>query len=288
MRRQITGDLKGDGRGSIHGGVGGWENRRSLARQRTQGAEESLMASRLNKAAGIFEKEVSRLNDQISELQEKYEKEHDIACNKTLEVQQLRDRLADMDLKVAIASMRPTLDLINRLKAIEDRGNVAVSIETGVVEILKDINFVPRTRQQKPTAQFAEIEIVNPILHDIAEIAYMCSVPVEVQGHTAGSSCNFSRELSQKRAELIVEHLGARGVEKRLMSAVGMPGEKGLNKACVVIKLDIFPQKKKDETVDVQSKDDDSKHDGNAAAALTAVRALGALGKQATQDATDE
>merc|ERR1719506_1778687 len=122
-----------------------------------------------------------------------------------------------MDLKLAVVSMRPGLDLILHLKHIEARGNIKVDMDSGDVTIMKPVDFKKKKQGQDPTAEFADLGVVAPILNDVAEIAVMFRVPMEVQGHTAGANCAFSRNLSQKRADLIIEHLAARGVERRLM-----------------------------------------------------------------------
>jgi len=188
----------------------------------------------LDRAIATFEREVMRLGSRCTEQDQQ-------AVISAKEVETLAEKLKEMDLKLAVASIRPALDLIDRIKTIEARGNVKVDLGNGDVDILKPISFQGRNKNQKPTAEFLDMGLVNTILFDIAEVANMFSVPMEIQGHTGGEDCAFSQALSLNRAELILDHLAIRGVEKRLMTPKGYPGPTGLNKACVVVSLDIFP-----------------------------------------------
>lgn len=157
-------------------------------------------------------------------------------------VAELQNKLSAMEqkLKLATESSQSPVDLIRRVKQIESKGRVLVDLTKGDVESVKPIEFVSKTQHEDPTAEFVDGGSVDPVLSDFCEIANMFNVPIEIQGHTAGGSCEFSQKLALNRAQLIVERLIALGVEQRLLTARGFPGETGKNTACVVVKLDMF------------------------------------------------
>merc|ERR1711920_316292 len=139
------------------------------------------------------------------------------------------------------ATTRTAIETIDRVKQIETRGNVEVNLRNGDVTILRPLEFVPRSTKQEPTAEFADVQVDTRVIVDVAELATIFAVPFEIQGHTKGQVNDFFHKLAVSRAELIKKHLIAQGVAEELMTPIGLPGETGVNMACVIINFDIFP-----------------------------------------------
>lgn len=136
------------------------------------------------------------------------------------------------EMEAKAKASRSAVDLIARLKHIEASGRISVDMNNGQIEILKPLEFVARTKGPNPTAELADMSSADPILADVAEIATILSVPIEIQVHTAKSP----NQLAQSQAELIMEQLILRGVERRLITSTGhIVGSDGK----IVVKLDL-------------------------------------------------
>jgi len=137
--------------------------------------------------------------------------------------------------------MTAAADTLQHIKDIQLRGNIKVDLNNGDVAILKSMDFVPRRVNEKPDAQFVDILAVDLVLRDLADLGKIFEVPMVIEGHTRGSSSDFWEQLAINRAKLVMNSLESKGIKRALMSAVGLPGKKGVNKACVIIRFDIFP-----------------------------------------------
>lgn len=141
------------------------------------------------------------------------------------------------------AKLEPVVSTVANVNDVERRGNVRVNMRTGDIEVSKGMEFVPRNFTDLPSAAFRDLSAVEPVMQDIVELQKLFNVPLVVECHirvTKGGTEAFWQLLMQNRAELVAAHLESRGIEKRLMVPRGLPGKKGLNKACVVVRLEMF------------------------------------------------
>lgn len=133
---------------------------------------------------------------------------------------------------------------LEQVAEIHRRGNIKLDLNSGEITVLHKINFATRNIGDEPTAQFTDEGKASSLIEDLASIWKLFPVPLEVQGHTKdiGSGTEqFWQTLADNRAELCRSRLEALGVDPAKITAVGKPGKKGMNKAALFIKLDIFP-----------------------------------------------
>merc|ERR1711907_633069 len=97
--------------------------------------------------------------------------------------------------------------------------------------------------KDEPVAAFTNPTEAEEVLRDIAELQRMFNVNIVIEGHTKHSAQGretFWETLAMNRAKLIVDRLAARGIAQKTMKAVSKPGKSGLDRATVVVHLDIF------------------------------------------------
>lgn len=160
------------------------------------------------------------------------------------ECRALRLEIADAERLREGAKAAVTAEIVSTLKQIEHRGNIKVDLNNGDVEILRAMEFVPRKISEEPSAVLVDFKASEPVLDDIVQIWQIFPVAMVIEGHTkaTGGSAEWAQKLAYNRAAMIMQNLQGKGIKKELMTAQGMPGTKGMNRPCVNIKLDIFPQ----------------------------------------------
>lgn len=139
--------------------------------------------------------------------------------------------------RVAALEPTPMTELEQHVLEIEARGNIGVNLETGRVDVLRDIAFVPRKTTDPPRAELQKPEVARHVLDDIAEVARLFGERLIVEGHTKGGESNFWQSLADDRARLVGQELIHRGVEPDRLTTRGLPGKRGLNKVAVVLHL---------------------------------------------------
>jgi outer membrane protein OmpA-like peptidoglycan-associated protein len=135
-------------------------------------------------------------------------------------------------------------DVLLELKRIEAKGNLSINLNNGDVEV-HNIPFVPKKPPNIPTADFVSLEKAEKVLTDIAEIDSLFQVPLRIEGHTRyvkGGPPEYWQDLADNRAHAISDVLHKMGIPQDQMTCVGLPGHKGMNKAGVMVKFDIFPE----------------------------------------------
>jgi len=160
-------------------------------------------------------------------------------------MRQESERIQKEHASLQAAQRTTALDLILEVKNIEARKNIRVNLKNGDVDLLKAMDFKPRRQSEGPIAEFVNLQAAEPVLHDVAELLRIFPVPITVEGHTnqaKGMSDEFLQELAKRRAEEVIKQLESKGVSRELMHAKALHGKTGANKACVDIKLDIFPE----------------------------------------------
>jgi len=136
-------------------------------------------------------------------------------------------------------SRQPAPQLLRRVKELEARKNLRLDLKSGELELLRSIDFEPRKAAEAPTAAFADPRAAERVLQDVAELEAMFKVPMVIEAHSKGASTEFWEQLATNRAGLIKQQLEDLGVEDQLVTARGLPGNKGVNKACIICRLEI-------------------------------------------------
>jgi len=128
---------------------------------------------------------------------------------------------------------------LTRIREIEKRGNVKFNVRTGEVDIIKGMEFATVNVSEKPVAEWADAKKGEEALQDTVEILNMFDVPVAVESHTKGSDSKFWQGLASTRSEYIMDKLSAQGISKDQMVARGLPGKRGRNQNCMVVKMNM-------------------------------------------------
>jgi len=129
-----------------------------------------------------------------------------------------------------VADKRPSKgvssDLERRVKEVESRGNVTANVQNGQIQFVQEFEFLPGN-QDTPQAGFMNMEMVKPILDDIAELALIFGDNLLVEGHCRKKGTEFWQTLADNRARLVAEELMMRGVPQDNMQIKGTPGKHG-------------------------------------------------------------
>lgn len=131
---------------------------------------------------------------------------------------------------------RTSTGLLRRIRDIESRGRISIDLKTGEVMVLVGMEFLPRKRTDLPTAEFLDAEAGASAVRDVAELQALFQVHMVIEGHTKGDW----EQLAVNRADFIVEQLERMGIQRAHMDARGFPGKRGLNRACVIVRLAIY------------------------------------------------
>lgn len=126
---------------------------------------------------------------------------------------------------------------LQSIQEIQACGNI--SVDGSRIQVLRDIQFVPRRATDPPTAELADPEEARPIFDHIAAACKYLGEKVIVEGHTKGGGTQFWQDLADARARLVGQELVARGVNPKYMTTRGLPKHRGsswsLNKVSCVI-----------------------------------------------------
>lgn len=155
-----------------------------------------------------------------------------------LELAKSKEALQAAQAEMIIASPKA---LVEKIRDIERRGNVTIDLKNGDVDIIRGLDFKPRKTTETPDAEFSDYEKGDATLQDVAELVKMFDVPLVVEGHSKGGENEFWQQLASNRSRYVMDKLIEFGIPKGHIIAKGLPGKKGRNKACIVIRLDIFP-----------------------------------------------
>jgi len=150
------------------------------------------------------------------------------------EVQELRRSLDK-------ASLAPGGLALRKITSVESKGNVRLNLRSGDMELLRPVDFIQNKPNEAPDAELKQPELAVEVLQDVAKLASLFEVPVSVESHAAtakGGAPAFWEEVVGNRASFMKAQLEQHGVKPELVTAKGLYGKKGLNKACVIIRLD--------------------------------------------------
>lgn len=162
-------------------------------------------------------------------------------------VKELEVKVEEANSGIAEAAKLGAVHFVQQVKEIEGRGNVALDLAKGALELKKGMEFKPKKPTEAPVAQFANEAVATAALSDASELVGMLAgVRVMVESHVkpAGKGAEaFWEQLAVNRADLIREHLAVKAGENITSSieAKGLPGKLGLNINAIVVKLDFSP-----------------------------------------------
>lgn len=132
-------------------------------------------------------------------------------------------------------------DLERSIREIDARGNIRFDLESGRMQVLREIMFIPIKSSDKPVAKLRDPQVAAEVIDDIAALAALFEDNVlTVEGHTGGGENEFWQQLADDRARLVGQELTNRGHRAHLVKTLGMPGKTGLNKSEVVVHLTKF------------------------------------------------
>lgn len=177
----------------------------------------------------------------IDELYRNLQANNEAAAN---HIEKLAKQIADPH-HTTSSKKPPAIVFLDEMARIEANGNLSMNLKNGNCEV-SDIPFVPRKPPAEPTAEFVSLETAKRVLADVAALDKIFQVPIQVEGHTRhvkGGQPDYWQQLAENRAKVIGEVLENMGVRKDKITCVGLPGYKGMNKAGVMVKFDIFPNK---------------------------------------------
>lgn len=170
------------------------------------------------------------------------------------EIGHLRDKLDGMgrqlDTLVGLAgpAKQPSsswlVEQLKQVSIVQARGNAHLNLNNGDVTLLRPIKFVTRNPGELPIGEFEDEAEANQVISDIAALWKIFQVDLNVEGHSRDigqGNDDFWQSLTDNRAALCVPKLHNLGVPLEMVHTTGKPGKKGLNKAALVLKLDIFP-----------------------------------------------
>jgi len=186
---------------------------------REQAAEGSRAAERAREEREQAHQESSRLGEEMAALQ---------------------TQINDMHRLLDASCTAPARSALASIKEVEGRGNLRLDIRSGQMELLKSIDFAGRKTSEPPGAEFKSLEVAESVLRDVAEVVTMFNAPFEIEAHTAtakSGSPAYWEEVTNCRAQLVRSQLQSLGVSKATMITKGLPGKKGLNRHCVILRF---------------------------------------------------
>eukprot|EP00930_Biecheleria_cincta_P057990 TRINITY_DN43857_c0_g1_i1.p1 TRINITY_DN43857_c0_g1~~TRINITY_DN43857_c0_g1_i1.p1 ORF type:complete len:346 (+),score=90.22 TRINITY_DN43857_c0_g1_i1:70-1107(+) len=229
-----------------------WEHRCRSAEQQAQLLQKQLIES--------SQRYGSELSDKSIELNRKDAQHRDELAKKSAELGLKDARIKELEflLEETGKSGRWTVTLsggrvvspdyakdLQRLLEVERNGLVQINMSNGHCFTLRTIEFVPRKPGEDPVAEFEDEELAMRVIQDVASLWKLFPVPIVVEGHTkdiGDGPEDFWQNLADNRAALCASKLRACGVDRAKLQSVGKPGNQGLNRAALVIHLDILPE----------------------------------------------
>merc|ERR1719313_2554328 len=102
----------------------------------------------------------------------------------TLRILELEAEIKALTTKLERCMELSAVECVKQVKSIESRGNIRCNLRNGDVDLLRPLDFVPRRNKEEPIAEYVDLNIAEPVIQDLAELAKMFHVPMVVEGHT--------------------------------------------------------------------------------------------------------
>jgi hypothetical protein len=139
---------------------------------------------------------------------------------------------------VRLGGNRLNVDM-SAVHAIERRGHLKVDEKSGVVALLQSLDFVPKTQNMEPRAEFKDPITADAICGDLADLSKLFHCPMTIEGHTKGGTDQFWQKLASERARVVAEKVIKFGADASLVKTRGLPGELGMNEVKTHVYMDI-------------------------------------------------
>eukprot|EP00435_Cladocopium_sp_Y103_P047924 s481_g14.t1 len=130
-------------------------------------------------------------------------------------------------------------ELLRNVREVEKRGNVHVNLQGGEIEALRGFDFAT-----KKGGNEADVKLADPIagavtMADVMELQQLLNVSMVVEGHLKGSTNKAAQSSADNRGRIVLRELVKRGMKPELLSSKGLPGTKGVNRHCVIVRMAI-------------------------------------------------
>jgi len=229
-------------------GSDGNENEEHLhALMRKFGAQMDNGVSSYHQAE-FWHGEVKALKDEkeekivaLEKSKEEKEEKDKIISERDEQIVELMSEIAEKDktLNMPVSWKR----MRREVQSVEKNGHVRIDIQAGEIDVVGGVDFKPLNPTDRPIAEFRNEEEAEKALADLAQLLVTFrDVEVCVESHLkpAKGPPAFWESVAGSRAELVGDRFAKIEAKPALITTIGLPGEKGLNRNLIKVKLEMF------------------------------------------------
>lgn len=129
-------------------------------------------------------------------------------------------------------------ELLQKVREIEGRGNLQIDLQRGCAEVTKGFDFKSK-KSDDTDVRFADAAAGAQSMADLMQLQELLNVPMVVEGHINGRDGARLQILTDSRAKLVRSELIKKGMQPEHVAAKGLPGSKGVNRPCVLVRFDL-------------------------------------------------
>ncbi|CAE7746850.1 AZG1 [Symbiodinium sp. CCMP2592] len=129
-------------------------------------------------------------------------------------------------------------ELLQKVREIEGRGNLQIDLQRGCAEVTKGFDFKSK-KSDDSDIRFADAAAGAQSMADLMQLQELLNVPMVVEGHINGRDGARLQVLTDCRAKLVRSELIKKGMQPECVAAKGLPGSKGVNRPCVLVRFDL-------------------------------------------------
>lgn len=129
-------------------------------------------------------------------------------------------------------------ELLQKVREIEGRGNLQIDLQRGCAEVTKGFDFKSK-KSDDTDIRFADAAAGAQSMADLMQLQELLNVPMVVEGHINGRDGARLQVLTDCRAKLVRSELIKKGMQPECVAAKGLPGSKGVNRPCVLVRFDL-------------------------------------------------
>mmetsp|Transcript_58692 Transcript_58692/g.128437 ORF Transcript_58692/g.128437 Transcript_58692/m.128437 type:complete len:544 (+) Transcript_58692:50-1681(+) len=130
-------------------------------------------------------------------------------------------------------------ELLRNVREVEKRGNVRVNLQGGEIEALRGFDFATKKGGNETDAKLADPIAGAVTMADVMELQQLLNVSMVVEGHLKGSTNKAAQSSADNRGKIVLRELVKRGMRPELLTSQGLPGTKGVNRHCVIVRMAI-------------------------------------------------
>lgn len=130
-------------------------------------------------------------------------------------------------------------ELLRNVREVEKRGNVRVNLQGGEIEALQGLDFATKKGGHEADAKLADPIAGAGTMADVMELQQLLNVSMVVEGHLKGSTNKAAQISADNRSRIVLRELVKRGMRPELLTSKGLPGTKGVNRHCVIVRMAI-------------------------------------------------